>query len=240
MAPSGKLPKSSASNKADIDRFLKDVKSTSVAKVAADNIGRMIFAMDATMSRQPTWDAALQIQSEMFDAAFKVGQLEIQLAYFRGYREFDVSDWHQNSAELGRDMTRVQCRGGHTQIERVLRHGLKFAKHERLKALVFVGDCVEENADDLAELAGKLGVFGLPIFIFQEGGDPSAESVFRELARLSGGAYSRFSASSADELRDLLSAVAVFVAGGQNALREHGKRRGKLVRGLLRQLEDKS
>ncbi len=236
MAPSKKVPTPSDANRAQIDKFLDDVKKLPAAGRDGP-AGRLLFAMDATLSRQPTWDRALHIQADMFNAALQVGRLEIQLAYFRGFREFSVSNWLSDADGLARAMTSVQCRGGHTQIERVLDHALRSAQREKLKALVYVGDCVEENADDLAAKAGKLGVFGVPIFAFQEGADPTAEVVFREFARLSGGAYSRFSAASASELRDLLSAVAVFVAGGRKALANHADRSGRTVQGLLTQMK---
>ncbi len=236
MAPSEKVPSRPKSNKGQIDQFLKDVRAVQ-PRPSGSTPGRMLFAMDATMSRQPTWDTALEIQADMFSAALDVGRIEIQLAYFRGFREFYASSWLDDANSLAAAMTSVQCRGGHTQIRRVLTHGIKCAQADKLRALVYVGDCVEENADDLAELAGKLGVFSVPIFSFQEGFDPVAEPVFRELARLSGGAFSRFSATSAAELRELLSAVAVFVAGGQKALADHAQSRGQAIRGLLEQMD---
>ena len=236
MAPSKKLPSAPKSSRADIDRFVKRVNALGPHR-GGPSSGRLLFAMDATMSRQPTWDQALHVQADMFKAAIAVGNLEIQLAYFRGFGEFRASQWLSDAQSLANAMGNVACRGGHTQIERVLNHALKSAQQDKLKAVVYVGDCVEENADDLAVLAGQLGVFGVPIFAFQEGHDPVAEAVFRELARLSGGAFSRFSASSADQLRDLLSAVAVFVAGGQAALVDYSRKGPQAVRGLLTQLK---
>ena len=235
MAPSGKVPGKPVSDRAQIDRFLKDVRSVQ-ARPQDGTPGRMLFAMDATMSRQPTWDRALHIQADMFNAALTVGRIEIQLVYFRGFRDFSATRWLSDGASLANAMTQVQCRGGHTQIERVLSHTLNCAQKDKVKALVYIGDCVEERADDLAALAGKLGVFRVPIFAFQEGNDPDAEVVFRDLAQLSGGAYCRFSAASATDLKELLSAVAVFVAGGQKALQDRAKRSGTKVRGLLSQM----
>ncbi len=236
MAPPKKLPSASKSSRADIDRFVKRVNAMAPHRGGSTS-GRLLFAMDATMSRQPTWDRALHVQADMFKAAIAVGNLEIQLAYFRGFGEFRASRWLSDAQSLANAMSGVTCRGGHTQIERVLNHALNSAQRDKLKAVVYVGDCVEESADDLAALAGQLGVFGVPIFAFQEGHDPAAETVFRELARLSGGAFSRFSASSADQLRDLLSAVAVFVAGGQAALMDYSHKRPQAVKGLLTQLK---
>jgi len=95
-----------------------------------------------------------------------------------------------------------------------------------VNALVYVGDCMEENIDELSDLAGRLGLKGVPVFLFQEGHDPSAERAFRELARLSNGAYCRFNAGAAEQLRELLSAVAVYASGGLKALEDLGEKRG--------------
>ena len=69
---------------------------------------------------------------------------------------------------------------------------------------------MEEDVDRLAKLAGELGLIGVPVFLFQEGREPKAERAFREIARLSRGAYCPFDAGSAKQLRELLTAVAVY------------------------------
>ena len=53
--------------------------------------GRLIFALDATMSRQPTWDIACKLQGEMFETARALGGLDVQLVYFRGFGECRAS-----------------------------------------------------------------------------------------------------------------------------------------------------
>jgi len=70
----------------------------------------------------------------------------------------------------------------------------------RVQALVVVGDAMEESVDALSTTAGELGMLGVPIFVFQEGADAVVEQAFREMARLSHGAYCRFSPGSAHEL----------------------------------------
>ena len=231
---SGKLP--TKSNQADVDAFLAKVASTPVAKTSGTR-GRLIFAMDATASREPTWDRACHIQSEMFLETEALGGLDVQLCYYRGFREFDTTPWLGSSADLLAHMRDVRCAGGMTQIERVLKHTVAESRRERVNALVFVGDCMEENIDALCELAGELGILGVPAFLFHEGDDVAAERTFREIARLSGGAYCRFDASSAQQLRDLLSAVAVYAAGGRKALEDFGRRQGGVALRLTRQLE---
>jgi hypothetical protein len=134
-------------------------------------------------------------------------------------------------------MREVRCAGGMTQIERVLEHTSVESKKEKVNALVFVGDCMEEDIDRLCHLAGELGIIGVPAFVFHEGDDAAADRTFREIARLSGGAYCRFDANSAQQLRDLLSAVAVYAAGGRKALQDFGQRQGGIARRLTQQIK---
>jgi hypothetical protein len=196
--------------------------------------GRLIFAMDATMSRQPTWDMALALQAEMFKAVKAIGGLDVQLMYFRGNGECRASRWVSDPDALASLMTRVACAGGFTQIRKVLSHAREEAGKKPVNALVYVGDCMEEDVDDLCGRAGELALLGVPVFLFQEGSDAKAERAFREIARLTKGAYCRFDAGSAAQLKDLLSAVAVYAAGGRKALAALG---GRLPRLLLQQLD---
>ena len=89
---------------------------------------------------------------------------------------------------------------------------------DRVQALVYVGDAMEEAIDDLAAAAGELGLLGVPAFVFQEGHDAVAERAFREVARLTRGAYCRFDLAAAHELAELLRAAAAYAAGGVKAL----------------------
>ena len=219
----------------EVDAFLRQVAVTPV-RPATNGRGRLIFAMDATASREPTWDRASHIQAEMFSETADLGGLAIQLCFYRGLREFKFLPWYTESADLLRRMTRVHCAAGLTQIGRVLQYALEEDERQRVNALVFVGDCMEENSDVLSALAGKLGLKGLPAFVFQEGRDPEAGRSFRQIARLSGGAYCPFDASSPQTLRDLLSAVAVFAAGGRKALENYGRKRGGAVLQLTHQI----
>jgi hypothetical protein len=189
------------------------------------------------MSRQPTWDQACHLQADMFREAEAVGGLEVQLMYYRGLAECRASPWISDAGRLANLMTRIDCRGGHTQIGRVLRHARQQTETARVQALVFVGDAMEEPLDDLCAAAGELGLLGLPAFMFQEGSDPIAEQAFREIARLTRGAYCRFDIGSAHQLGELLRAVAVYAAGGFKALSDHSSMRGDSVRGLLAQLK---
>lgn len=231
-APSGTAP--AVSSQGEIDAFLDRLRSTPGR--TDSRRGRLIFAMDATASRQPTWDRACRIQGEMFQATDAVGGLEVQLVFYRGFGECKASGWVASAGDLMRRMTAVQCLGGRTQIARVLAHALKECRSAKVDAMVLVGDCMEEDIDDLCHRAGELGLLGMPVFAFQEGDDPAARTAFQQIARLTGGASCRFDAGSAGQLRELLAAVAVFAAGGRVALADYSRGRGEGVRLLTQQL----
>lgn len=219
---SGSLSKRSSSR--EISAFLKAAGEAALAQS-----GRLIFAMDATMSRQPTWDSAVTIQASMFDAVGKAGGLSVQLVFFRGFDECRASKWVINATALRDLMVGIQCRGGHTQIARILDHANRETTRCRVAALVFIGDAMEENAELLSKKAGELALKGVRCFFFQEGHDVTAESVFREMARLTGGAYFRLGPDSARELAELLGAVAIYARGGLQALTDSDRRQARLL-----------
>jgi len=208
-----------------VEAFLREVRAMPAVRPASGR-GRLIFALDATASREATWDRACRLQGEMFETAAGLGGLDVQLVFYRGFDECKASRWLDTAAALHRAMRGVSCVGGETQIGRVLAHALKEARGEKVNALVFVGDAMEEKVDALSRLAGELGLLGVPVFIFHEGGDQTAGLAFRQIAKLSGGAYCPFDAASADQLRQLLGAVAAYAAGGRGALALYGRRVG--------------
>jgi hypothetical protein len=223
------------SSDADVAAFISKMKTLAPATGGAR--GRLVFAMDATMSRAPTWDMALKLQGDMFAAVKEVGGLDVQLVYFRGLNECRASKWVANPNALGHLMTNVACHGGLTQIGKVLAHALTESGKRKVDALVYVGDSMEEDVDGLCARAGELALLGVPMFLFQEGSNTKAEIAFREIARLTKGAYCRFDPGSARQLRDLLTAVAVYAAGGRKALVAlSGESHGAGARLLLQQL----
>ena len=232
----GKKVPTAAGPSREVDDFLRKVAAIP-ASTPTGRRGRLVFALDATASRQPTWDSAAQIQAAMFKETANLGGLEVQLAFFRGFGEFKVAPWLSQTGEILRLMTSVFCLAGQTQIRKVLRHAVNETKKRRINALVYVGDCLEEDIDMLGEIAGELGVLGVPCFMFHEGDDPIAEFGFRQIAKLTNGACCRFDAASPDVLRDLLGAVAVFAAGGRPALEDLARRKGGEVLRIAHQMK---
>jgi hypothetical protein len=214
----------SATRRAEVDAFLE--RARALGPRTDGKRGRLIFALDATMSRQPTWDLACELQAGMFEETAAIGGLDVELVYYRGLGECRASRWVSDPTRLKGLMERIDCRGGHTQIGRVLEHVRKEAKIAKVDAFVFVGDAMEEKVDDLCARAGELALLGVPAFMFQEGGDPIAERAFREIARLTGGVWCPFDTGAASQLRELLRAAAAYAAGGRTALADLSKRAG--------------
>ena len=224
------------SSSREVDAFLAKAAKLPALSQAK---GRLIFAIDATMSRQATWDRAANIQTEMFSAAESVGGLAVQLVYFRGLGEFQATRWTASATALARQMQSVNCLSGGTQLCRVLQHTNSEARRTRVTALVFIGDCFEESADAVVAEAAKLAMLGVRAFMFHEGVDPSAATTFQEIARLTNGVYAHFDPTSARRLRELLTAAAVYAAGGAPALKEYGARMGGEVLRLSQQIDRK-
>jgi hypothetical protein len=228
-----KLPQRRSSS-GEIDKFL--TRSNDLVR-QEQGAGRLIFAVDATASRQPTWDRARQLQGEMFMATRNLGGLAVQLCYYRGFNDFRASPWLRDEFALLQQMNAVRCEGGYTQILRVLEHSLAEHAAQPVKAVVLIGDACEENHDLLAGKAGELGIANLPLFVFQEGRDQKAEVLFRQMAKLSGGAWAQFDHHSATGLAELLGAVARYAAGGRESLLEYSAGASSGVKLLLEQLK---
>jgi hypothetical protein len=210
-----------------VDRFLAGVTSQPLRR------GNLIFALDATASRELAWDAACQLQAQMFRQVASIGTLNMQLVYFRGPQglggECRASRWVDDPMELANLMIKIKCDAGHTQICRVLAHTSQETLRRKINALVFVGDACEEGRDQLVEAAAQLGKLIVPAFMFQEGHDPVAERRFREISRLTHGAYHRFDQASVSQLAEFFRAVAMFSVGGVAALEKQNSPAAKYL-----------
>ena len=228
--------KGAAAPPSAVDAFTREIARLP-PRSSGGTLGRLLFAMDATASREPTWDLASAQQGEMFLAANEVGGLEVRLAFYRGFDEFKVSRWASDGRELARLMGAVRCLAGRTQIARLLRYAAEQRRESRIDAVVFVGDCCEEDADEIGHEAGQLGLLGLPVFVFQEGDDRAASRLFPQIAKLTRGAYCKFDRSSPEQLKRLLGAVAAYAAGGRSALLKYGKAQGGAAALLTSQIK---
>jgi hypothetical protein len=106
---------------AEADAYLASIRQRR-STASAVGTGRLIFALDATASRQPTWDMACQLQAKMFEEVKAIGGLSVQLTYYRGLDECRASKWISQPEHLAGLMERIDCRMGHTQIGKILAH----------------------------------------------------------------------------------------------------------------------
>lgn len=231
--PSGKgaVSAPTPSKKSAIELFLDAAAKMPAA--SAMRRGRLIFAFDATMSRQATWDLARNVQGRMFETAAAHGGLDVQLVFYRGFHECKASRFVGAGQSLAGLMSTISVEAGRTQIAKVLRHARDEARRAPVDALVFVGDAMEEELDVVAGHAGELGLQGTKCFMFQEGRDRTVSEAFRKIAVLTGGAYATFDLAAPDRLAGLLSAAAAYAAGGRRALELEAKLRGTRAADLL-------
>ena len=203
----------------DVNRFLQAVEKHPLQSISSN---RLIFALDATASRELTWDLASSLHADLFNAA-KSADLAVQLVHFGGFNQFQASSWNSSPEQLLRHMQHVRCLGGMTQIRRVLSHILnESAADQTVKAAVYIGDMCEEPMADIVNTAGQLGLRQVPVFVFQEGTERYATEVFRSIAERSGGAHMPFESGSAAQLRELLKAAVVYATEGLDAVRRLG------------------
>src|SRR5262245_56874623 len=119
------------------------------------NRARLIFCLDATASRQPMWDMAAQLQSQMFEEAAKIGDLAVQLVHYGG-DEFRHTPWLSDAHELVGEMHKIRCTAGATQIGRTLAHIKSENEREKVNGAVLVSDACEEFQGALYEAARDL------------------------------------------------------------------------------------
>ena len=211
--------------RSSISEFLEATKKHPLVKAEGN---RLIFALDATASREPTWDMAMNLHAELFNTA-KTTNLSIQLVYYRGFNQFHASKWSNTAISLLEKMQTVRCLGGATQIARLLGHIQRESQQTTLKTAVFIGDACEEPHDEIFAIAGQLGLLRVPVIVLQEGRDPYANQVFSGIASRSGGAHIPFAPGSAKELAQLLGAVATFASEGVSALQKLENRAARLL-----------
>ena len=224
----GTLKTTNSSN--EISAFIKQHKT--ISKVVKQQ-QRLLFVIDATASRQPTWDLACSLTHSLLHATDGLKGLTLKLCFYRGFEEFRQTDWLTDADILSRKMSSVRCAGGQTQIRKTLRHALSEHQSSPIRGLIFIGDAIEETPHEIIDLAGQCGLRKLPLFLFQEGHNLGVEDTFKHMARVSSGAYARFDLGAPGRLRDLLSAVAAYAQGGYTALTQ---RRDDAAQTLLEQL----
>lgn len=200
-------------------------KETLAKALARQERARLLFAMDATASREPAWDVAKQITGAMFEAV--PGALDVALAYHGGGKLVEVTPFSPDAKVFLDKVQMVRCRAGVTALNDLLTHATEVT---RLKALIYVGDCFEEDADEALVLAKQLKLKGVRCFMFHDAASGTqgydverARTVFEQIAKMTGGALLPFDETAPQMLKALLEAIAYYVVQGMRALQERSK-----------------
>lgn len=184
------------------------------------NIG---FIIDATASRQDTWDTAQKTQAAMLSELANgfADRVTIELVTFGG-DVLNAPTQAVSHIDAAKRLAEVECKAGSTQFIDALQPFVE-RKDNRTKSIIIVGDFFEENIETVYDVARKLAQKKIKIFTFQEGhyDNDDTETFFRELARITGGAYAKF--GSPVQLSKLCADVIDLTLGGCNALRALNK-----------------
>ncbi len=203
-----------------LDRALARIDARNRAKTPV----RVGFLVDATGSRDESWEQAQTIQAGMFKKVAGLRSLSLRLVHFGG-NEMADHGWQTDTRALAAQMAQVRCVTGLTQILPGLEKFLEFSEGERTHAIILVGDYFEENIEEAKQVALALKGAGIKVFAFLEGDDWTAEAVFGRLANVTGGAFTKFGADL--PLADLCKGVALLSAGGEKALKRLENKRAR-------------
>jgi hypothetical protein len=183
---------------------------------------RIGFLVDATGSRNKTWERAQGIQSKMFRAAYGIKAIKLRLVHFGG-GSLTTRNWDDDTKSVAANMAAVRCQAGLTQILEGLQSFIDETPEDRATAIILIGDYFEECSTQAKITAVRLKDMGIKVYSFIEGNDHTAQTVFRNLAEISGGKFARFGDDL--PLADLCQGVALLASGGKKALRQLGNKK---------------
>jgi len=174
---------------------------------------RLVFAVDATESREATWRAAKQLTDVLLAAL--PGELDVALAVHGGNRLHTFTKFTSDAGALRNRAASVRCEMGYTRLLDILARVLET---EGVSVVCYVGDAYEESARRGYKLAESLKARGIRLIVLFDGAgwsdlDSHAAKVLAEMARRTGGALLPFDITALPKLRDLLEAVAVLAVG---------------------------
>jgi hypothetical protein len=180
---------------------------------------RLVFAIDATASRQPAWEAARTTTDALFQAL--PGQLDVALAVHGGSRVKLFTEFVSEPAALRDQASSVRCEAGMTRLVEIME---RCRDASDVKVLVYIGDVFEEGLEEAEQAATALRLRGTRVIVLHDRAqalqlDASAEA-FQRIAQFTQGAVLPFDPSAVTALRALLEAVATLAVGGIKLLQE--------------------
>lgn len=175
---------------------------------------RLLFAFDATASREWAWEGSKKVTDALFEVL--PGKLDVALAVHGGSRVHTYTRYFTEAGRLRDRAARIRCETGETRLLDILARVTQ--ETPAAEVVVYIGDAFEESKPKASRLADRLKAQGTRVIILQDGCDGETADVFANIAARSGGALLPFDLSSLERLRELLGAVAVLAVGGEKLL----------------------
>lgn len=179
---------------------------------------RMVFAFDATASREAAWDVARRTTDSIFRAL--PGQLDVALAVHGGDTMHTFTGFLPDPAALRDKAASIRCEAGRTRLVDIMERTRDSAD---VRVCLYIGDLFEEEEETAYAAADALRLRACRVIILQDGTDERSARVFREIARRTGGALIPFDADAIERIRELLEAVSVLAVGGVRLLEQEKK-----------------
>lgn len=190
----------------------------------AERRPRLVFGVDATASREPTWTSAKQITDRMFDAI--PGALDVALAVHGGSQLHTFTEFSADPQAFRAQAARVRCEAGQTQICELLHRAIEAGG---VRVVSYIGDAFEEMPEEAFALADRCKLRGIKVVILADQAGEHALQVFREIAERTGGAVLDFRSGELDLMGEVLEGVAALALGGRKLLASSAKPGAKLL-----------
>jgi len=174
---------------------------------------RLVFGVDATASREPTWASAKSITDRMFEAI--PGALDVALAVHGAGQVHTFTEFSADVDQFRRQASAVRCQAGNTQLCELMQRTLDAGG---VRVMSYVGDAFEESRAEAYALADRFRLRGIKAVLLADAADEATLEVFREIADRTGGAVLDFRATELGLMGDLLAAVATLAIGGRKLL----------------------
>ena len=211
------------------DAFLDKVRAAKVVKpldrsAVPKKTPRLVFAFDATASREPAWDEARQITDRLFCSL--PGGLDIALAVHGGNTVHTFTPFSSDARSFRDQAAGISCIAGMTRLCTILRRTIDAGG---VKVLLYIGDTYEEDSAEAFALADRCKLHGIRVLILADRADAHALEVFHGIAARTDGAVLDFRAVPLKDMGDVLEAVAALAAGGRKLLEGKGTKGAQLL-----------
>lgn len=174
---------------------------------------RLVFAVDATASREAAWASAKKITDRMFGVI--PNALDVALAVHGGDDLHTFTTFSADVDAFRKQAAAVDCESGVTRLCDIMARTLDAGG---VRVMSYIGDAFEEDADEALKLADRFRLRGIQAVMLSDGAEGKPLEVFRQIAERTGGAVLDFRAGDAALMGELLAGVATLAIGGRRLL----------------------